>query len=121
MSVRVVDKSASFVKRNSDMMDIALDRMAGDVEQIAETKIPLLSGKLQGEVKKKRISSMHHQVRVDSDYASYQERGRRKDGSRTVRNYTTPGTGKDFLKNAGKSVSSKSVKYIRQAASRVKV
>ena len=35
-------------------------------------------------------------------YASYQERGKRFDGSHVVRNYTTPGTGKEFAKNAVK-------------------
>ena len=35
-------------------------------------------------------------------YSSYQERGSRADGSHVVRNYTTPGTGKDFAKNSVK-------------------
>ena len=33
-------------------------------------------------------------------YAQYQERGMRRDGSRVVRKYTTPGTGRHFVKNA---------------------
>ena len=36
-------------------------------------------------------------------YASYQERGSRADGTHVVRHYTTPGTGKDFAKNAVKT------------------
>lgn len=35
-------------------------------------------------------------------YASYQERGMRADKTHIVKHYTTPGTGKDFAKNAVK-------------------
>ena len=35
-------------------------------------------------------------------YAAYQERGMRADGTHVIKNYTTPGTGKDFAKNAVK-------------------
>lgn len=41
-----------------------------------------------------------------SPYASYQERGMRADGSHVVKHYTTPGTGKDFAKNAVKDTMS---------------
>lgn len=34
------------------------------------------------------------------EYASFQERGSRRDGSHKVKNYTTPGTGPHFAKNA---------------------
>jgi hypothetical protein len=43
-------------------------------------------------------------VRWRSEYASYQERGMRKDGTRKVRRYTTPGTGAHFAENAAKKI-----------------
>lgn len=119
--VRVQDKSAQFMKVNDRQMDIALGRMAQDIQTIAKVRVPLKSGNLQDRIEKKRISARKHQVRVDEDYAGYQERGMRKDGSRVVRRYTTPGTGKDFLKGAGKQVAPRATSYFRQAASGAKV
>jgi len=43
-------------------------------------------------------------------YAQYQHRGMRKDGTRVVRHYTTPGTGKSYLKKAGDKVVEKGLK-----------
>jgi len=121
MGVRVVDKSNQFVAENRRQMDSALERMATDIQTIGKVKVPLKSGNLQDQFSTKRLGIMHHQVRVDEDYASYQERGMRKDGSRVVRRYTTPGTGKNFLKGAGQQVAPRAIQYIKQAASRAKV
>lgn len=46
-------------------------------------------------------------------YASYQERGERSDGTHKVKNYTTPGTGKDFAKNAVKKTLSDVNKFYK--------
>lgn len=119
--VRVDDKSKAFMAANERQMDIALGRMAQDIETIAKVRVPLKSGNLQDMIKKKRVSAKHHQVRADEDYAGYQERGMRKDGSRVVRRYTTPGTGKDYLKGAGQQVAPKATHYFKQAASGAKV
>lgn len=121
MGVRVEDKSAQFQAVNSKQMDIALGRMAQDIEILAKVRVPLKSGNLMKQIERKRLSNKKHQVRVDEDYAAYQERGMRKDGSRVVKRYTTPGTGKDFLKNAGKNVAARATSYFRNAASGAKV
>lgn len=122
MSVKIIDNSKRFVMNNDKAMDRMLERMAKDIRQIAMIRIPYKSGALQRDLKQKRISSRHHQVKTDNiPYAAYQERGMRADGSRRVRKYTTPGTGKEFLKRAGDSVSAKAVQYFRQAASSVRV
>ena len=44
------------------------------------------------------------------EYAAYQEFGQRKDGSHVVRNYTTPGTGPHYLRDAGNSVKKEGIK-----------
>lgn len=121
MGVRIDDRSKQFIVNNTRQMDAALERMAGDIETLGKVKVPLKSGNLQDQFNKKKVGVLHHQVRVDEDYASYQERGMRKDGSRVVRRYTTPGTGKNFLKGAGQQVAPRAVQYIKQAASRVNV
>lgn len=54
-------------------------------------------------------------VTWQKEYASYQERGRRKDGSRVVKRYTTSGTGAHFAENAAKQLPSKSAEIARRA------
>lgn len=46
------------------------------------------------------VNGLHGVIEWRKTYASYQERGMRADGSRKVRNYTTPGTGPHFAENA---------------------
>ena len=121
MGVRIVDKSNQFIMNNRRQMDSALERMATDIMTIAKVKVPLKSGNLQDQMTTRKVGVGHHQVRVDETYAGYQERGMRKDGSRVVRRYTTPGTGKNFLKGAGQQVAPRALQYVKQAASRVNV
>lgn len=119
--VKVVDNLPAFVRNNTQVMSAALSRMANDIKQVSKIRVPFKTGQLQksGQVRKK--GELHMQVVYDEDYAGYQERGRRADGSREVRKYTTPSTGKNFLKNAGKQIAKDFVNFIKQAASRVKV
>lgn len=39
-------------------------------------------------------------MKWDKKYAAYQERGRRLDGSRPIKHYTTPGTGAHFAERS---------------------
>lgn len=121
MSVKVNDNTAKFLNQSEKVLDSALSRMSKDMVLITKITIPYLEGDLQEEVKAVRISSLRHKVEVRKEYAAYQERGQRLDGSRKVRNYTTPGTGKGFLKKAGKKVESDAINYLRQAGQLVKI
>ena len=119
-TIRIIDNSKKFSRKNKQVMDMAYGRMSKDIKQIAQVRVPLKEGDLHesGETEKK--APMKHKVwfgrKGDTgNYAAVQEKGKRR-GAAAFTNYTTPGTGKDFLKNAGKKVSSKSLAYIRQAA-----
>lgn len=57
------------------------------------------SGNLRNDVLK-QVDGLHGRVEWRKVYASYQERGKRADGSRVVRKYTTPGTGPHFAEKA---------------------
>ena len=117
MSTRPV--FTSYAKQFSDKVkrrnDIALGDMAQEIEMIAAFYGPVLSGNLIRKIKKKRKSANHWQVRVDEDYAAYQERGMRHDGTNIVKKYTTPGTGKHYLARAGRLVSGRALHYFRKA------
>jgi hypothetical protein len=119
--MRIKDNTQNFIEKNSAMLDRMLERMAKDVLNLTKVKIPYKSGNLQGLITQKRLNLLHHQVRIDESYAAYQERGRRYDGSRIVKKYTTPGTGKDFMKKAGQSVARQFVQYMKQAAGAIRL
>lgn len=118
MSVKTVDNIMRFYKLTATSMDNAIGKMAKDVKQIASIRVPYLSGDLQASIKPVKKAMMHHRVEVGGggiNYAHYQEAGQRKDGSHRVRKYSTPGTGKHFLKDAGESVEKNVINYIKQA------
>lgn len=121
MSVKVIDNTAKMKGRIARTVSYALGDMATDIEAKAKRTVPVKNGDLQDEIRPKVITKNHHRVVVDKEYASYQERGRRRDGTHTVRRYSTPGTGKNFLKNAGDSVSMKVPTYIAKAFRAVRI
>lgn len=115
MIVKVEDKLPRFYKLTALSLDSALERMAKDVMRMASIRVPYKSGALQNAIKPRKIANMRHRVEVSKPYALYQERGMRKDGSHVVRKYTTPNTGKAYLRSAGESVSKNVINYIKQA------
>ena len=76
------------------------------IEDIHRTSLhdtPMLSSQLRRNVTKTVVPETYTGTIIwRQPYASYQERGMRSDGTHVVKNYTTPGTGKDFAKNAVK-------------------
>lgn len=122
---RVESKVAAFKKNTSDAVDLMLAKMRNDAFILSQAKVPYKEGDLSASGKQERRKRHSHRVSygetLSDPRAAYQERGRRKDGSHVVRNYTTAGTGKDFLKNAANVVLSKSSQYAKQAMGRVKV
>lgn len=74
-----------------------------DIHRTSLFKTPMKSSQLRRDVSKSVDTETYTGTIIwQVPYASYQERGSRADGSHVVRNYTTPGTGKDFAKNAVK-------------------
>ena len=120
MAVRIENNLKNFGTNAEVNLGNAVERMALDVKLISKVKVPYKAGTLQGSCVKQKLSRTHHQVIYDTDYASYQERGSRKNGTRVVKNYSTPGTSKGFLKQAGVQVSKNALSYMKQAAARSK-
>lgn len=118
--VKYVNNFQSFVNSTDNVMEGAIARMSKDTGTIAKIRIPFKGGDLQKSEEQIKVSKLHMKVLFNEEYASYQERGERKDGSRKVRKYSTPGTGKDFLKEAGEKVGRDAVNYFKQAANLAK-
>lgn len=122
--VRVESRIPQFRMSTKQAADLMLAKMRNDAFILSKAKVPVKEGDLSASGKQERKAPLHHRVSygetLSDPYAPYQERGSRRDGSHKVRNYTTAGTGKDFLKNAANNVISKSTQYAKQAFARVK-
>lgn len=116
MRHRVDDKMDKFISKNDLLMDNALNRMARDIRQVALSTVPYKDGDLFNSAEDTKKAKLKYWVIFNTEYAAYQERGQRKDGSRIVRRYTTPGTGRDYLKNGGRQIAKDSLNYFKQAA-----
>ena len=87
-----------FDSKHAQFMDMLLAHVALDIETLIKIgSIPVKTGALKASVRSFRAGDgatpNTYRVEVGKEYAAYQERGRREDGSHVVRNYTTPGTG----------------------------
>ena len=72
-----------------------------DIHRTSLHNTPMLSSQLRRNVTKTVVPETYTGTIIWRQcYAAYQERGMRADGTHVVKNYTTPGTGKDFAKNA---------------------
>lgn len=115
MPVRIVDNSKRLLRVSEDVFDNALSRMAKDISLVAKSRVPFRRGNLLKEIRQDRKAPLKHRVVVDSEYAAYQERGQRMDGSHRVRKYSTPSTGKNYLKDAGHKITADALQYFKQA------
>lgn len=113
----ILDHTPTFEEHNEHVCDIALGSMAQDVEMMAAFKVPVDTGALARYIRKLRISARHWKVTVNKDYAEYQERGSRADGSYRVRRYSRPGSGTHFLEDAGNIAKGRKNSYFKKAAS----
>lgn len=94
-------------------IDNALNNMAETTLSRARMTVPRKTGRLSESgrvVSDKQLEKKVVFGNSDIKYAGYQERGMALDGSRVVRNYTTPGTGSRYLLNAFESVLKEGIK-----------
>lgn len=97
MSVKVIDKTDQIRNQTRQRASVFLRLTCENVVDIARPITPKDKGNLKNDVLK-TVNGLHAEIEWRKVYASYQERGSRADGSRVVRNYTTPGTSKGFAK-----------------------
>jgi len=115
-----------FNAKNRDFKDIATGKMAMDIERLIKTggRIPRKKGELQSSISHEPLklggSTTGYRVKADSDHAAVQELGKRA-GAREFKNYTTPGTGKGWFKNAIITIEGKKEAYIKEASRSAKL
>jgi hypothetical protein len=124
-TVRVVNKMPMFTAMNEKAMERALARMRNDIFVLSQFKVPFKDGELKSSGEQKQMGRLHHRVQYGDkgaqEYAAYQHRGRRLDGSRVVKRYTTAGTQKNYLSESGKIIASKASSYFKREAENVRV
>jgi hypothetical protein len=122
---RVDNKMNRFMAGNETAMERALTLMRVDIFVLSQFKVPYEGGELQDSGEHKRIERLHHRVQYGEkgaqEYAGFQHRGMRKDGSHRVKNYTTAGTNKNYLSDSGAIIAPRSGQYFRREASKVRV
>lgn len=112
MSVKITDNTplikSQMKQRSSIFLRLACDNVVDNARPntpkssgVNKNGSKAASGNLRNDVLK-QVNGLHGTVEWRKVYASYQERGMRADGSRKVKNYTTPGTGPHFAEKAVK-------------------
>lgn len=98
--VQVTIKSRYIQDKLDARIPVANRLILEQIQRVSRPRTPLgETSQLRGQVRK-RVIGTHGIIEWLVPYASYQERGMRRDGTHVVRKYTTPGTNKDFAKNA---------------------
>lgn len=112
--VKYTDYTQPLVIKTQQQAVIFL-RIACDVlVETAEPRTPKDKGNLRRDTLK-QVLGLKASVRWRKEYAAYQEAGKRFDGSRVVKNYTTPGTGAHFAENAAKQIPGKTLQIAQRA------
>lgn len=104
-NLTINDKMPAFNKSAKIVLADALREGARDVLIKSKSRAPFQKGGLRSETEVKSITPLLWRVSYWKEYARYQEFG--GDGKRTVRNYSTSGTGKGYLKKSGDEVANK--------------
>lgn len=113
-----ISKRMLFMPKHEAFKDMVQGHMAQDIEIALKTSagMPVLHGVMKGQTRSFKNQRNQWRVEVDTAYAAYQERGRRKDGTRVVRHYHTAGTSAGFFMRAINGVIKNRNQYVKEAA-----
>lgn len=103
--VIVKDKLPLFKKNLYFVYNDALREGSRDILVKAKERAPLKKGHLRADSNFGQIGVLRWRTSFWKEYARFQEFG--GDGKRKVRHYTTPGTGKAYLKRSGDEIAKK--------------
>lgn len=124
--VKVEDHVNEFLSQHDRALKGAIARIAKDILRLSQQRVPRKEGTLwsSGQVEKgtgdlEVYVSYGNDGSKASDYAAVQERGF-SSRSGQFRNYTTVGSGPNYLKDAGDRIESQSFAYIDQELKKIK-
>jgi hypothetical protein len=120
-NVRIINKLPQFTKSMESVLGDALREGARDILIGAKTKAPFQKDGLRSDTEITSPKKLTQRVSFYKEYAGYQEFGQRRDGSHKVKKYTTAGTGKHYLKDAGDKVVTRMPGILKKHGLRAKV
>lgn len=80
-------------------IESALDEQADELTRLSSKEVPKKNKDLLNSAKKDKIGKDTIMISYNEPYSAYQHEGKRRDGSRVVKRYTTPGTKKLYIKD----------------------
>lgn len=111
---KIVNNISRVIGEFDKRTDLALSAMGVDILRLSKKQVPVAEkgGQLQSSGLLKKIDTKKYMIRYNKEYAAYQHRGHRRDGTHVVRNYTTPGTKSKYLEDPAREVFRKKTNYI---------
>lgn len=116
---KIVNRLPKFAKNAFATADIMLSAIGVDVLRLSKQQVPVKDGQLSSSGIISRQEFLKYRIVYNKKYASYQHRGRRKDGSRVVRNYTHPGRKKKYLSDPANMIWGNRKSYVQRYMGRV--
>lgn len=106
-----------FGRRHNAFIDMVLGHMSLDIEVALKRTagMPVDKGQMKAATRSFRNTNNQHRVEINKEYAEYQERGARRDGTHVVKNYTTSGTSSGFFRRAIEMVWKNQLSYVTEA------
>lgn len=105
MRPKVIDKMPRFKASLYSVLDDALADASKDILINAKNRAPFKKGALRSNSENKQMRPLNWRVSFWLEYARFQEFG--GDSRRRVVKYSTPGTGKGYLRKSGDEQASK--------------
>lgn len=116
MALSVDDKLPQMSRRIGGVLDDALKELGRDILVKSRTVAPFDKGHLRADSDLKKVKGVWR-ITYYKEYARFQEFG--GDANRTVRNYSTPGTGKHYLGKTGDEIYTRAIFTLKKHAGRV--
>jgi hypothetical protein len=113
MPVKMKDNTSGLVRNAEEKMNLVLSAITSDVYRLSQRQVPVKDGPLQssGQIVPGHLK---YQIKYNKEYAAYQHRGARRDGTHVVRNYTTPGTKAKYLQDPADTILRKRDTYLKR-------
>lgn len=119
MATRIIDKMPAFNLGAKQALNNSLREASRDILVLSKNRAPYQKGALRSQSDALMKALLHWQVNYYMEYARYQEFG--GNNKKTIRRYTTSGTGKKYLSSAGNDTSDKMANLFKKHGERVRV
>lgn len=116
MSVKQENNTSAVLKNIEGKIDLVLSSMVTDIYRLSQQQVPVSAGggHLQSFGLAKRVGNLKYEIKYNKEYASYQHRGMRRDGTHVVKNYTYPGKKSHYLTDPAEQILKNQNSYIKR-------